>query len=125
SSLLADEPLSRRQRDALMEVSKAADRAAALTRQLLLFSRKQAMELGPVNLNEIIAGVTRMLQRILGEDVDLASDLPSDLPLISADVGMIEQALLNLVVNSRDAMSHGGKVVIATAAITLDLAAAE
>src|SRR5581483_2631922 len=96
SSLLADEPLSRRQRDALMEVSKAADRAAALTRQLLLFSRKQAMELGPVNLNEIIAGVTRMLQRILGEDVDLASDLPSDLPLIYADVGMIEQALLNL-----------------------------
>ncbi len=125
SSLLTDELLSRRQRDALIEVSKAADRAAALTRQLLLFSRKQAMELGPVEINEVIAGVSKMLQRILGEDVELDSQLAPDLPLISADVGMIEQVLLNLAVNSRDAMPHGGKVVIATAATTLDLAAAE
>ncbi len=125
SSLLADEPLTKRQSDALIEVTRAAERAATLTRQLLLFSRKQVLEVVSVEVNEVIEGVAKMLQRILGEDVALETSLAPNLPLVSADAGMIEQALLNLVVNSRDAMPRGGKLTIATAALTLDLKRAE
>jgi len=102
------------------QILEAAERAATLTRQLLMFSRKQIMQPVNLDLNEVVAQTTKMLQRILGEDIALASAYSSNLPAIQADVGMIEQILLNLAVNSRDAMPDGGKLVIATGTETLD-----
>ena len=98
----------------LDEIIRASERAAALTRQLLLFSRKQAMEPVPLNLNDVIGGVTRLLQRVLGEDVTLRTSLASGLPMVEADPGMIEQILLNLAVNARDAMPTGGALTLST-----------
>jgi len=125
SALLTDGDLNRQQTDSLVEITRAAERAAALTRQLLLFSRKQIIEVVNLDINEAVDGVARMLQRILGEDVTLEMRLEANLPMVSADVGMIEQALLNLIVNSRDAMPRGGKLLITTAALSLDLKRAE
>ena len=102
------------------QILEAAERAATLTRQLLMFSRKQIMQPANLDLNEVVAQTAKMLQRILGEDVSLLAEYSSQLPLIKADVGMIEQILLNLAVNSRDAMPEGGKLVIATGAGMLD-----
>ena len=100
--------------DASNQISNAAERAAGLTRQLLLFARKQQMQLINLDLNETVAHITKMLQRILGEDLALRTEYASALPLIQADTGMIEQILLNLAVNARDAMSNGGKLTIRT-----------
>ena len=100
--------------DASNQISNAAERAAGLTRQLLLFARKQEMQLINLDLNETVAHITKMLQRILGEDLALRTEYASALPLIQADTGMIEQILLNLAVNARDAMSNGGKLTIRT-----------
>ena len=102
------------------EIVKAAERAASLTRQLLLFSRKQALQLTEVNLNDTVGDMIKLLQRILGEDIVLSSAYAPKLPLISADVGMIEQVLLNLAVNSRDAMPRGGRLLLCTELETLD-----
>jgi len=102
------------------QIVEAAERAATLTRQLLMFSRKQVIQPVNLDLNEVVAQTTKMLQRILGEDIALTSEYASHLPLIHADVGMIEQILLNLAVNSRDAMPGGGKLVIATGSELLD-----
>jgi signal transduction histidine kinase/CheY-like chemotaxis protein len=96
------------------EIALAAERAAGLTRQLLLFSRKQVMRPVGVNLNETIGAVTRMLQRIIGEDIVLHADFAPGLPLVHADPGMLEQVLLNLAVNSRDAMPAGGNLTLST-----------
>jgi two-component system, cell cycle sensor histidine kinase and response regulator CckA len=96
------------------QIVKAAERAAGLTRQLLMFSRKQAMQLANVNLNEVVGQTTKMLQRILGEDVALQTNYSPNIGVIRGDVGMIEQILLNLVINSRDAMPEGGQLTIAT-----------
>ena len=101
-------------RDASNQISRAAERAAGLTRQLLLFARKQQMQLIHLDLNETVAQVTKMLQRILGEDITLRTEYAPALPLIQADIGMIEQILLNLAVNARDAMDEGGKLTIRT-----------
>ncbi|MGA2177574.1 MAG: response regulator [Verrucomicrobiota bacterium] len=102
------------------QIILAAERAASLTRQLLLFSRKQAMQPASLDLNEVVAGMIKMLKRILGEDITLCSELAPALPLIYADAGMIEQILLNLAVNSRDAMLAGGRLAITTGTETLD-----
>lgn len=102
------------------EILHAADRAAGLTRQLLLFSRKQVMQPANIDLNEVAGNTTRMLQRILGEDIALHADYAPKLPPIHADEGMIEQILLNLAVNSRDAMPAGGTLTISTSAQKLD-----
>ncbi|HUW41730.1 MAG TPA: ATP-binding protein, partial [Rectinemataceae bacterium] len=107
-------------RDDLLEVKKAAERAAALTRQLLAFSRKQVLQPLPLDLNQIAAGIEKMLRRILGEDIDLVQALAPDLGLVMADPGQIEQVLMNLVVNARDAMPEGGKLTIETCNIDLD-----
>jgi len=101
-------------RAALLEIRTAADRAADLTRQLLLFSRKQAMQPRDLDLNDVVTGVAKMLQRIIGEDVRLQLNLHSHPLMIRADAGMLNQLLMNLVVNARDAMPGGGRLIIET-----------
>jgi two-component system, cell cycle sensor histidine kinase and response regulator CckA len=106
--------------DDLLEVKNAAERAATLTRQLLAFSRKQVLQPVLLNLNQIADGVERMLKRILGEDIDLVLKLAPDLGLIMADPGQLEQVLMNLVVNARDAMPKGGRLIIETSNVDID-----
>jgi len=113
--LLNDQPNSSEISDRSQQIVEAAERAANLTRQLLMFSRKQVIQPIRLDLNEVVARMTKLLQRILGEDVSLASNYAAGLPAILADTGMIEQILLNLAVNSRDAMPHGGQLIITTA----------
>ena len=100
--------------DCSNQIARAAERAASLTRQLLMFARKQQMDPVNLNLNEAVAQMTKMLQRILGEDIALHSEYSPVPPLVYADVGMIEQIILNLAVNARDAMPAGGKLTIRT-----------
>lgn len=105
------------------EICKAADRAATLTRQLLAFSRKQVMQPKIVNLNDIVAEMERMLRRIIGENIAVTTTLQADLHLVKADPGQIEQVLMNLAVNSRDAMPDGGGLNIKTSNVLVDGAA--
>ena len=107
-------------RNNLLEVKKAGERAAALTRQLLAFSRKQVLQPVALDLNAIAVGVEKMLRRILGEDIDLIQVLAPDLGLVKADPGQIEQIMMNLVVNARDAMTEGGKLTIETSNVEID-----
>jgi two-component system, cell cycle sensor histidine kinase and response regulator CckA len=102
------------------EIAKAADRAAALTRKLLAFSRKQVMRPEPLDLNSVVVGMEKMLQRLIGEDVRIATVLDPDLLAVEADPSSIEQAILNLAVNARDAMPDGGTLTIRTKNETLD-----
>jgi two-component system, cell cycle sensor histidine kinase and response regulator CckA len=108
-------------RDDLLEVKNAGERAAALTRQLLAFGRKQVLQLVPLDLNEIARGVEKMLRRILGEDIDLVQALAPDLGVVRADPGQLEQVIMNLVINARDAMPQGGKLTIETSNAELDV----
>jgi PAS domain S-box-containing protein len=94
------------------QIYKAADRAAALTRQLLTFSRRQMMQPTELDLNSVVSNLTRMLGRILGEDVSLQCNYSTVPPFIHADLGMMEQVVMNLAVNSRDAMATGGRLAI-------------
>jgi signal transduction histidine kinase len=96
------------------EIRKAGQRAASLTQQLLAFGRKQVSRPQPVNLNFLVQDSEKMFRRLLGEDVELSVDLSSDLGLIFADPTQLHQVLMNLVVNARDAMPHGGTLRIAT-----------
>ncbi len=102
------------------EIFKAGQRAAALTRQLLAFSRKQTMRPQIINLNNIVRDMEKMLRRLIGENIDLVHVGASDLSMVLADPGQIEQVLMNLVVNARDAMPMGGSVRIETADCELD-----
>jgi signal transduction histidine kinase len=104
----------------LTEVVGAGHRAAALTQQLLIFSRKQVLEVSPIDLNQVAMGLEKMLQRILGEDIKLRMSLEPDLGLTLADQGQIEQVFMNLLVNARDAMPSGGNLVVQTANVDLD-----
>jgi signal transduction histidine kinase/CheY-like chemotaxis protein len=106
------------------EIEKAAIRATNLTRQLLLFSRRQAMQFKNHDLNEIVANMNKMLGRILGEDVVMEFNYAAEPLYIHADSGMLDQVLLNLSVNARDAMPDGGRLVIQTSAVELDETAA-
>ncbi|MEW6155933.1 MAG: ATP-binding protein [Verrucomicrobiota bacterium] len=103
----------------LKQISHAADRAISLTRQLLLFSNKEIMQPRVVDLNEITGNLAKMLGRILGEDIHLDYQPGSNLLPIEADPGMIEQVIMNLAVNARDAMPRGGRLSIVTAQITV------
>jgi len=95
-------------------IADAARRAAALTRQLLAFSRKQVIQLRPQNLNAVIQHFSTMLPRLLTEEVKLKTELTENLPEVEADTGMVEQVVMNLAVNARDAMPKGGTLVITT-----------
>ena len=101
-------------RECSSQITRASERAASLTRQLLMFARKQQLQPVNLDLNETVAQMTKMLQRILGEDISLRSEYSPALPLVHADVGMIEQIILNLAVNARDAMPGGGRLTIRT-----------
>jgi PAS domain S-box-containing protein len=105
------------------EIKLAAERAASLTRQLLIFSRREIPTPQVVDLNTVIAGVEKLLKRSIGEDVVLRVDLEEPLHRIKADPGQIEQVLLNLAINARDAMSGGGTITITTSTVDLDKAA--
>ena len=107
------------------EIKRAAERASSLTHQLLAFSRKQVLQPKLFKLNTLVADIGKMLQRLIGEDIELAMVLTDDSAEINADPGQIEQVLMNLVVNARDAMPNGGKITIETANVEIDRAYAE
>jgi PAS domain S-box-containing protein len=102
------------------EISTAAERATSLTRQLLAFSRKQMLAPKVLDLNAVVTENLKMLTRLIGEDIDLVMIPGSELGAVKADPGQIEQVILNLAVNARDAMPQGGKLTIETANVTLD-----
>ncbi|MFN8610658.1 MAG: PAS domain S-box protein [Vulcanimicrobiota bacterium] len=104
----------------IAEIHAAGKRAAALTRQLLTFSRRQVMQLETIELNQLTSGLTRMLERLIGEDVELSFFGQTDLSPIQADRGQLEQVLMNLAVNARDAMPDGGSLEVRTEYRQLD-----
>ncbi len=106
--------------DTLEEISSAAKRATKLTKQLLAFSRKQIIEPKIVNVNEMIESLRKLLERLIGEDISIVWKLAENLGHIRADSGQIEQVVVNMVVNARDAMSDGGKLTIETDNVRLD-----
>ncbi len=120
SGLLMSRPnLSPAMTTSIQAISFAAERAASLTRQLLMFSRKQVMQTKPIDLKEIVTNMSKMLQRLIGETVALHCEYPTPLPPIKGDAGMMEQILMNLAVNARDAMPRGGDLTIKTESVTL------
>ena len=118
--VLAMQPAGSVTRDALEKVISASQRAAQLTGQLLTFSRKQIAQPRPLELNEVVANVTGMLRPLLGELVRLTWNPAANLPAIEGDAGMLEQVLVNLAVNARDAMSQGGDLIVSTFTCEID-----
>ncbi|HYH81706.1 MAG TPA: PAS domain S-box protein [Longimicrobium sp.] len=118
--LLFDIPAGDPRREDVEEIRKAADRAAALTRQLLAFSRRQVLQPRVLDLNGVVQEMERMLRRLIGEDVELVTRLAHGLGQVRADPGQIEQVVLNLAVNARDAMPGGGRMIVETADEELD-----
>ncbi len=118
--LREDLPVGDARREAVQEILKSVGRAAALTRQLLAFSRRQVLDPRVLDLNALVANLDKMLRRVIGEDVSLET-VPGAAPgTVRADPGQLEQVVMNLVVNARDAMPDGGKLTIETAAVELD-----
>lgn len=101
-------------RQDIQEIINAGQRASSLTRQLLTFSRKQVIKPELINLNDTITNLSKMLMRLIGEDVDFILNLGEDVPSIMADIGQIEQVIMNLVINAREAMQMGGRLTIST-----------
>jgi len=114
--------LKEESRRCLQHITDAAERAANLTRQLLAFGRKQDIQFQLLGLNQVIGNFTRMLKRVVGEQVVLQCRYAENLPPVSADIGMIEQILINLIINARDAMPTGGSIAITTEAVRIDAA---
>jgi len=101
-------------------IQQASDRATTLTRQLLAFSRKQLLELKVIDVNAIVQDMERLLRPLIGEDIELTTSLSPSVGCTRADAGQLEQVIMNLVVNAKDAMPGGGKICIHTASVTLD-----
>ena len=114
--LAPDDPL----RKECLQIKKAGQSAASLTRQLLAFSRQQVLEPRVLDLNAIVLNVEKMLRRLIGEHIDLRTNLEPALGSVKADQSQIEQVIINLAVNARDAMMHGGKLIIETSNVNLD-----
>ena len=112
--------LSEDAQDSAQQINLAAERAANLTRQLLTFSRRQIIQPKNLDLNEVVNTMTKMLRRLLGEDITLQVSYTPGLPLIHADPGMMEQILMNLSVNARDAMPKGGRLFVTTSEVKVD-----
>jgi CheY-like chemotaxis protein len=104
----------------LGEIRKATVTAASLTRQLLAFSRQQVIEPRLINLNDVVESSEKMLRRLIGEDIEVQTNLSSDPLTVMIDPGQLEQVMMNLAVNARDAMPTGGKLTLETANVTLD-----
>jgi len=118
--LLGDLPAGDSRRGDIEEILKAARGAATLTRQLLAFSRQEVIQPRPISVNAIVAGTEKMLKRVIGEDIALESELAAEPATVLCDPGQLEQIVMNLVVNARDAMPQGGRVRIVTTNATLD-----
>ena len=118
--LMQEVPQTPRYQEKLAQIRRAAERAAALTQQLLAFGRKQVLDTRLVNLNTIISDLEEMLRRLIGENIEIVTLLDPDIGMIQADPGQIDQILMNLAVNARDAMPQGGRMAIETARVTLD-----
>ena len=99
---------------------KAAKQASGLTHQLLTFNREQVVELRAVNLNDLVSNIEKILRQLIGKDVVLFTNLDQGLGQVQADLGQIEQVIMNLCVNARDAMPNGGSLTIETAMVELD-----
>jgi two-component system cell cycle sensor histidine kinase/response regulator CckA len=115
AALPRTDPLS----DSVMQIQKAGERAALLTRQLLVFSRKQVLKPITIDVNALLADMEKMLVRLIGEDIDVRVTPAAALWTVKVDPGQLEQVVMNLVVNARDAMPRGGKLTIETANLVL------
>lgn len=103
----------------VQEVKKAAERAAGLTRQLLAFSRRQPLAPQVLSLGEVVGNMNAMLRRLIGEDIELVTDVGPNLPVVKADAGQLEQVIVNMAVNARDAMSSGGRLTLSARAVDI------
>src|SRR5947209_867535 len=113
--LLLNTKLPEGSQDMVQQIKKAGDRAASLTRQLLAFSRRQMLVPEMIDLNSLITSLSQMLRRVIGEDIELILRLEPNLGAVTADPGQVQQVIMNLVVNARDAMPRGGTLTIHTA----------
>ena len=118
--LLARGELTGTQRIALEEIRRSAERGGALTHQLLAFSRRQPLEARTVHINDLVMQLQKLLRRLIGEDVDLVTIPTASEDAVEADAGRLEQVIMNLAVNARDAMPHGGQLTIETNVVYLD-----
>jgi PAS domain S-box-containing protein len=120
ATLLTMQPLDSKALLSAQQIKQASERAAGLTRQLLAFGRKQVSSPRPIDMNKLVGGMSEMLGRLLGEDISLQINFSSEPAIVEADHGMVEQILLNLSVNSRDAMPRGGQLAIRVSQRTVD-----
>jgi signal transduction histidine kinase/CheY-like chemotaxis protein/HAMP domain-containing protein len=125
SALLAKPSLSSEVADPVQAVYFAAERAAVLTRQLLMFSRKNVMQQKSLDLREVVGNMGKMLERLIGENIKLEFQPQEKLPLVQGDTGMIEQVMMNLAVNARDAMPQGGTLAVSLTTMSIDAIFAE
>ncbi|MGB6410796.1 MAG: PAS domain S-box protein [Candidatus Deferrimicrobiaceae bacterium] len=118
--LLMDLPEGELAHREVLEIRKAGDRAASLTRQLLAFSRRQVLQPKVLDLNQVVTDMEKLLRRLIGENIELVTSLADDLGHVRADPGQIEQVIVNLAVNARDAMPNGGRLILETSKMEID-----